>query len=271
MPAARIFNRYFVYGASDRGRVREINEDTLLLDAETGLCLLADGMGGHGRGDIASQQTVAEVERLIARHLPPVAASRTPAWLGRWFKSAERSDSILPAQQLDLLADLIREANRTLYRSNCERGAGDGSGCGTTLVGCRLLPDLAAMQIFHIGDSRLYRWRGDALHALTADHSLLRQWQDAGRIGEPPPGNRLYQAIGPNPVIEPETQLVEIASGDGFLLCSDGLTGMLGDAEIAALLSGLNPENLEAKTLALIAAANAAGGKDNISVIVICQ
>lgn len=271
MPAARIFNRYFVYGASDPGRVRAANEDAMLLNAATGLCLLADGMGGHGRGDIASQRTVAEVDRLIARHLPVAPVSNGSTWLGRWLKRPSRADNTLPATQLEVLADIVREANRALYLSNRENGAVDGIGSGTTLVGCRFQPGIAQLQIFHVGDSRLYRWRGNALQLLTADHSLYRQWRDGGQIGEQPAANQLYQAIGPNPAIEPETQLVEIAPGDGFLMCSDGLTGMLGDAEIAALLSGLAPDNLEAKTRALVAAANAAGGKDNITVVLICQ
>lgn len=271
MPAVRIFNRYFVHGASDPGRVREINEDAMLLNAETGLCLLADGMGGHGRGDVASQRTVAEVERLVGRHLPVAPASNGSTWLGRWLKRPSRADNALPARQLDVVADIVREANRALYLSNREHGAVDGTGSGTTLVGCRLLPGIDRMQIFHVGDSRLYRWRGEALQALTADHSLYRQWHDGGQIGRQPPANQLYQAIGPNPAIEPEMQLVEIAPGDGFLMCSDGLTGMLEEAEIAAILSGLAPANLAAKTQALIDAANAAGGKDNITVVLICQ
>ncbi|WP_054763269.1 PP2C family protein-serine/threonine phosphatase [Methylomonas koyamae] len=154
MPAVRIFNRYFVHGASDPGRVREINEDAMLLNAEIGLCLLADGMGGHGLGDVASQRTVTEVERLVGRHLPAAATGGWSAWLGRWRNKGQRqADNGQLARQLYVLADIVREANRALYLSNREHGAVDGTGSGTTLVGCRLLPGIAQMQIFHVGDS----------------------------------------------------------------------------------------------------------------------
>ncbi|NJA04574.1 serine/threonine-protein phosphatase [Methylococcaceae bacterium WWC4] len=271
MTVTRLLESYYAYGLSDPGLARAANEDAISINAAAGLCLLADGMGGHGQGDVASRQVVASVNDLIGRYLPAAAEPFAPSWFERWFKRRDGADRDSLERQLDLLADIIREANRTLYRDNQARGAAEGCGIGTTLVGCRLARGSAKMQVFHVGDSRLYRLRGNALQALTKDHSLYRQWQDTGRTGEAPPANRLYQAIGPKPAIVPDVQLVEFAAGDSVLLCSDGLTGMLEDGEIADLLGGLTPDNLPAKAGALIDAANANGGTDNISVILLCQ
>lgn len=271
MTVTRLLESYYAYGLSDPGLARAANEDAIALNAAAGLCLLADGMGGHGQGDVASRRVIASVNDLICRYLPADAEQSAPGWFGRWFKRRDLADRDSLDRQLDLLADVLQEANRTLYLDNQARGAADGHGIGTTLVGCRLARGAAKMQVFHVGDSRLYRLRGNALQALTEDHSLYRQWLDAGRVGEAPPTNRLYQAIGPKPTIAPDVQIVDIAVGDSFLLCSDGLTGMLEDGEIADLLSGLNRDNLPAKAGALVDAANANGGTDNISVILLCQ
>lgn len=276
MSVTRVYNRYYVFGISDCGKSRYINEDAILLNGETGVFLLADGMGGHGNGDVASAKAVNTVDALFRKHFSGKADDRETPVLARLLASLFKKKRSEPSQayfihQSQLIADILQETNRTIHRCNRENGMDDGCGMGTTIVGCRLVPDTAKMQIFHVGDSRLYLFRDNALSQITEDHSLSRQWLDGGQIGEKPANNQLYQAMGPKSAIQPDVAIFEICPGDGFLLCSDGLTNMLEDSAIAAVLYGLDRDNIEAKARSLIDGANANGGVDNISVILICQ
>ncbi|MDD2760102.1 MAG: protein phosphatase 2C domain-containing protein [Methylomonas sp.] len=276
MAIERVFNRYSVCGLSDCGLCREINEDSILLNTQSGVFLLADGMGGHRSGDKASNQAVTLIDTLMAKHLPVATVPLDDAnlWqkICRLFKKPDRiSCGPNLESQSRLIADILIEANRVIYRDNQQAGLDDGSGMGTTLVGCRIVPALDKLQVFHVGDSRLYRMRRGELLQISKDHSLYQLWLDGGQIGESPATNRIYQGIGPAPSIKPDVQMIDIEADDAFLLCSDGLTDCVSDLGIADILQDLGSDNIEIKARTLIDQANRNGGTDNISVILICQ
>ncbi len=276
MTVSQVFKRYYVAGQTDCGRRRDHNEDTVLINEADGIVLLADGMGGHRYGDKASFEATQLVNRLIRQYLPNDRDRR--AQPGFWQKMAalwrkpERADQA-PLFEIhsQIIADILVQTNQAIYSLNQEAQMVDGNGMGTTMVGCRFCPTLPKMQAFHVGDSRLYRWRDQQLIQLTKDHSAYQTWLDNGQVGEPPRSNIILQGIGPKPEIEPAVQMVDIAAGDSFLLCSDGLSDMVEDSRIAATLTGICKDNIEQKTRQLIDLANQNGGSDNISVILICQ
>jgi protein phosphatase len=139
---------------------------------------------------------------------------------------------------------------------------------GTTLVGLWLpgLKDLAVL--FHIGDSRLYRLRDGQFSPLTRDHSLYQAWLDNGGVGEPPNRNVILRALGIWPDPEAEVQMVQTRPGDLYLLCTDGLNGMIDDDEIATILTSRLPaSDLDDLCRQLIQRANERGGRDNITVV----
>lgn len=275
MTVARIFSRYYVVGNSDCGRRRDHNEDTILINDTDGIILLADGMGGHQYGDRASAEATQWVNRLIRQYLP---IERKQHQAGFWQKIAGLWPKFGPADQQQLLdthgqilADILVQTNQAIYKLNQGPELGGGSGMGTTLVGCKFSAVASKMHVFHVGDSRLYRWRDKQLSQITKDHSAYQVWLDNGRIGEQPRSNIILQGIGPDPEITPAVQLLDIAAGDSFMLCSDGLSTMVDDEAIADIIQGIDKDNIEQKNRQLIELANHNGGDDNISVILICQ
>jgi protein phosphatase len=229
---------------SDGGRVRTRNEDAYLLRPEKRLFAVADGMGGHQAGHLASRLAVdtldAEVE---TRH----------------------ADVRSLADRLVLAA---RAANRViLERANAERGT---EGMGTTLTALALAADRAA--IAHIGDSRAYRLRNGMLAQLTHDHTWVQGQVAAGRLSPDdvrghPYANVLSRVLGMEDIEDADRLLIDVIPGDVFLLCSDGLTTMLEDDVIADILASDVP--VAERASALIDAANARGGVDNITAVVV--
>jgi protein phosphatase len=218
-----------IAGASDLGRARRDNQDRWLVDAAQGVCLVADGMGGAPAGAVAAQ--------LVLDHLP--AALRQ--------HQAELADLAAPAA--------LRGATEALGRVNDEahwyaEEHPEVRGMGSTVV-LALVRGRWAL-IAHVGDSRAYRWRAGAIERLTADHA-----DDQGR---------LTQCVGTYGPIQAAARAVALEPGDRLLLCTDGLTNLLDDAAIGALLGGRGAP--AAICRALIDAANASGGLDNITVIV---
>jgi protein phosphatase len=136
---------------------------------------------------------------------------------------------------------------------------------GTTIVGLVLVADTHVLW-FHIGDSRLYRWRNSVLQQLTTDHSALVEWQRRGGIGTAPPKNLLTRVMGNNPLVEADIEYDKREKDDIFILCSDGLTDMVTDEQIIEALKAQN--NVSYIANSLVESALAAGGKDNISIIV---
>ncbi|NLT05291.1 MAG: Stp1/IreP family PP2C-type Ser/Thr phosphatase [Solirubrobacterales bacterium] len=223
-------------GLTDVGRQREANEDNLVL-AEP-VFAVADGMGGARAGEVASR----------------VAAET--------FRDA-RDPAETPERQL---AAVVRAANRRIY--DLAQSDESRRGMGTTLTATMVAGD--AVSIGHVGDSRAYRLRDGDLAQLTQDHSLVAELERSGQLTPEaaehhPQRSIITRALGPEPDVEVDTHTHPARDGDVYLLCSDGLTGMVSDGEVATILRGA--PTLEAAAEALIRAANQSGGRDNITVV----
>lgn len=233
--SSRSIDRYGLL--TDIGRVRTHNEDALL--AEPPLFAVADGLGGHQAGEIAS--TIA-IETLVA-NAPLHADSKA-------------------------LARAIHAANRAVIEAADERAG--RSGMGTTLTAT--IVEGRHIAIAHVGDSRAYLMRNGQLQQLTEDHSMVADMIRLGQLTEEearfhPNRSVITRALGTDPNMSADTYDIETAGGDRLLLATDGLFGMLRDSEIAEVL-GANPDPQDAAR-ALVAAANEAGGQDNITVVVV--
>jgi protein phosphatase len=210
--------------------------------------VLADGMGGYNAGEVASQM------------LTSFMASE----LGRWLQDAGREARAGEVKRaMDICVD---NANRAIF--NAANSNPQYAGMGTTLV-VAVFRDNRVL-LGHVGDSRCYRLRDGRLQQVTRDHSLLQEQIDAGLITPEQAAfsankNLVTRAVGVEDTVLLETHQHDVQAGDLFLLCSDGLSDMLDDASIAQVL--LAHDSLESSTRGLIDAANDAGGKDNISVI----
>jgi serine/threonine protein phosphatase PrpC len=226
------------YAGTDTGRQRRANEDSLLVRSP--LYVIADGMGGAQAGEVASSVAVAEFRPGI-------------------------SDGVAPEQALEVLAQDANARIHELSHTNAEH-----AGMGTTLTAIYVgEQDIA---IAHVGDSRAYCLRGGELIKLTDDHSLVDELMRQGRLTpeeavEHPQRSVITRALGIEGRVEVDTRSFRGISGDIYLLCSDGLTTMIPESRVVEVLQG-NPR-LKAAGEALIAAANEAGGRDNITVILI--
>jgi PPM family protein phosphatase len=223
-------------GKTDLGRQRSGNEDSHMVSPP--YFAVADGMGGAKAGEVASSLAIEALAEGAEDESPPEA----------------------------LLTQIARDANRRIY----EMAHSDESrrGMGTTFTAAMVVGD--DVSIGHVGDSRAYRWRDDQLEQLTKDHSLVAELERTGQITPEaaehhPQRSIITRALGPEPDVEVDTYTVPGKDGDVFLLCSDGLTGMISDDEVAAIMRG--PGTLEEKADALVQAANQNGGKDNITVV----
>lgn len=241
---------------TDSGKIRTCNEDAIACIPRLGVVVLADGMGGHNAGEIASGMAtsflVNEFDRLLS----------------------DRPPSIMPAEEAkaetqDLLRQLIDDVNLAIFQAS--EGNPHYKGMGTTLVVAVFYDN--RMMVAHIGDSRLYRFRDGELKQLTKDHSLLQEWIDSGMITAEQAltaqhKNLVTRALGVDSKVEPEIHEHEVVPGDLFLLCSDGLYDMVLDEDIAMTLKSLGA-NLNLAASQLIDQANDNGGKDNISVVLV--
>ncbi len=227
--------RIEVGAATDLGRVREVNEDSYLVEAP--LYAVADGMGGHRGGDVASRLALDTVETLF-----------------------RRGD--------DTLADQVREANRVVY----ERSESDQrvSGMGTTLTA--VIVDRATVHLAHVGDSRAYLLRAGDLRQITSDHTLVARMVKAGEITREeaavhPHRNVVTRSLGTEPTLQVDEDTIALLDEDRVLICSDGLTGMVAEDQIQAILEAEpDPQRVADR---LVKAANRAGGIDNITVLVL--
>jgi protein phosphatase len=234
--------------AVDPGRARSNNEDSVATDESVALAVLADGMGGYNAGEVASN----------------MATSFIRTELGRWLREASGQASDAEVRRaMDICVD---NANRAIF--NSANANPQYAGMGTTLVVAVFREDRVLLG--HVGDSRCYRLRGGRLQQITRDHSLLQEQIDAGLITPEQAAfsankNLVTRAVGVEDSVQLETHQHDIQPGDLYMMCSDGLSDMLDDPAIAQLL--IAHESLESGIRALIDAANDAGGKDNISVI----
>jgi PPM family protein phosphatase len=229
--------RFFHGAATSTGRVRRVNEDSYL--ALPPLFAVADGMGGHDAGEVASAVAI-DVLAQYARGGPLSV------------------DAVLAA---------LDEANRAVI------GRGEAHRMGTTVTGLASLvtPAGSQLMVFNVGDSRVYRLAGDQFGQLTVDHSEVQELVLAGAITPEqarthPRRNIVTRALGSDLVVRPDHWLLPPLAGDRYLVCSDGLTGELTDEQILQLLLADDPQQAAA---ALVAAADEAGGHDNTTVIVV--
>jgi len=243
-----------IAGSTDVGKVRQINEDAILIDETIQLYAVADGMGGHGSGDVASNLALETLHSSITAE--PVAQSLA-------------SDDITDEQALTLVFQSIAGVNQRIYEENVKRGQPDGTGMGTTLVGLCLFGNGNRAIAFNVGDSRLYEYRNQKLVQLSRDHTMYQDWEETGRIGPAPPRNIIMRAIGLFSEVDIDLDVLAINADAGYLLCSDGLSGMVTDDEISNVLT--ESGGAEAIVNTLIKCANERGGEDNISVVTLLR
>lgn len=239
-PAAQLALRWGA--ATDVGRVRQQNEDSVW--ASPTLFAVADGMGGHAAGEVASALAIQELRRIA--ELGPL----TP----------------------QVLADAIWQANDRIVAEAMARH--ELLGMGTTLTGIAVVAaeDGERWAVFNVGDSRVYRYADGALSQLTVDHSAVQELVEAGRLTPDearrhPRRNVVTRSLGSDPAPVPDIWLFPPVPGDRFLACSDGLTGELADTDIATLLREFDDPQTAADEL--VRCANEAGGNDNVTTIVV--
>jgi PPM family protein phosphatase len=228
-------------GVTDRGRVRHANEDFFVMHSETGAFVVCDGMGGAAAGETASHLAAETALAALARSQPGE----------------------------DAIRDAVRLANSAVY----ERAQQDRrlEGMGTTLVAFSVGDGTAWLG--HVGDSRCYRWRSGVLERLTQDHSIVEEQIRIGRMTREqarrsPMQNVITRAVGTRADVVADIQEVTLVPGDLYLMASDGLTRELTDAAIEAILAS-STDDPGTACLGLLAAANAAGGRDNITCILV--
>src|SRR5665213_803494 len=241
-------------GLTDTGKVREHNEDTIAFDADIGLLVLADGMGGYNAGEVASGIAVKTILNLVRESVDR-----------QDLRAMDRESGM--SRPSIILRDAIHRANKIIYQTartqpNCE-------GMGTTVVSALFFDN--KVSIAHVGDSRLYRLRGEKYEQLTMDHSLLQELVDRGfysaaEAQRAANKNYVTRALGVEPSVDVEVQEVPVQKGDTFALCSDGLSDMVEDDDMHLTLSTFGA-NLDTVAKQLIQLANDNGGRDNISVV----
>lgn len=235
---------------TDVGRVRAANEDSFASDEGLGIYLVADGMGGHAEGKLASELTITAALRAL---------------------KASHCDGGVPPPALPRLRDAFRQAHQeVMARTRKEPSL---QGMGTTLAALFAGADHRFVAISHVGDSPIYLWRDGRLRRLTLDHSLVAELVMWGRLEpeaaqEHPHRNVLTRAIGMHGRMEPDTAVLRAAPGDLFLLCSDGVSAQLCEEQISEIIA-LAAGGLDAAVEALIQSANEAGGKDNATAILV--
>jgi protein phosphatase len=241
---------YSYCAKTDTGRARDNNEDSVAFDEATNTAVLADGMGGYNAGEIASGMATAFIKSELSRWLSEA---------GQGVKSKE------VRRAMEICVD---NANLSIY--NAANSNSQYSGMGTTLVVGVFHENL--LLLGHIGDSRCYRVRGGVLEQITRDHSLLQEQIDAGLVTPEQAlhsniKNLVTRALGVEEAVLLEINEHTVESGDVYVMCSDGLSDMVNDSSIARIISG--QPDLPSRARALVDAANEAGGRDNISVLLV--
>jgi serine/threonine protein phosphatase PrpC len=240
---------------TDPGPVRENNEDTFLVDQDNGLFVVADGMGGHAAGEVASRLATETIHDLL--------------------QGGEDPDETRLDRAVQDPGDVLRERLRYAMNQASARIRREAqikpayTGMGTTVVVLLIEGDQA--HVAHVGDSRIYMYRDGQLARLTRDHTVVQQEIDAGRLTpemarQVAHRNYLTQSVGYHGPVEPDTSTRHLQPGDLFVLCSDGVTDPLDDRRIAEICSTAYPTDL-AETL--VREALEAGGEDNITVVTV--
>lgn len=253
-------------GITDRGMVRSLNEDAMLVYDERLFFCVADGMGGHEAGEVASAMTVDAMNQFIKARSEP----------GESTEPIDLEDILLEEHDLERA---VKFANKRVFEAQKGRKMGctvvaalfeEKAEDSTVVLGDKKFN--APVSIVNVGDSRAYLWHEETLSQITNDHSLVFELYRNGRITKDeirshPRKNVITRAVGSSDEVEPELYHTVLKQGDILLLCSDGLTSMVDDTEIASeLRPDQSPEEIAEN---LVTAANRAGGRDNITVIVV--
>ncbi|GGL44353.1 Stp1/IreP family PP2C-type Ser/Thr phosphatase [Sporolactobacillus putidus] len=237
--------------STDRGKIRNHNEDSVGVFYGDGqiLGVVADGMGGHAAGDVASRMAIEVIEAKWEKISGPLNENEAVEWLNR----------------------LVRSINVHLYDYAAEHEA--CRGMGTTIAAAFCREDFVAVSA--VGDSRIYIWKqGEPIRQVTEDHTLVNELVKSGQISKEdaeihPKKHILMRALGTEPAIELDTSTLKWSEGSLIMICSDGLTNKLSDETISQIIG--RKCSLQEKTEAMIVAANDAGGEDNISMIIVSR
>ena len=245
-----------IFSQTDPGMVRSHNEDSVACEPDCGLVVLADGMGGYNAGEVASGIAVSVVVTEVSHRL----LNSNPV---------DRVEDSGEELGVSLLRDNIQKANASIFHA--AQSQPQYAGMGTTIVSGLFYDNRVA--VGHVGDSRMYRLRGEVLETITHDHSLLQEQLDSGMISVEDARlsknkNLVTRAVGIDADVDSEIHVHDVLVGDIYLLCSDGLNDMVEDDDIQSTLYALQ-SNLPLAASQLIQMANDNGGRDNISVILI--
>lgn len=247
-----------IHGLSDVGLVRGHNEDKIAWDENLGLVLLADGMGGHNAGEVASELAVnCIIDSLRGVLIPDIEET---------------------IDRLAAVEEAIEHANNEIVQVALERQ--ECAGMGTTIV-LSLFFDSTVI-FAHVGDSRIYRYRDETLSQVTTDHSLVQEMVDNGYISEEEAlksasRNLITRALGIADTVEVDVTESDCQIDDLYLLCSDGLTDLVSDEEITVIFEqhanggSFSASALESIATSLVSSANEKGGKDNISTVLVSK
>jgi len=247
--------RLEAHARTDPGPVREHNEDAFLVDVDAGLFIVADGMGGHAAGEVASALAVDALRDVL---------------LGQGDPDETRLDRATPDSEETIRERLryaMNQASLRIRRAALETPA--HTGMGTTV--CVLLVEDGLAHLGHVGDSRIYLLRDGRLQRLTRDHTVVQQEIDAGRLTPKlarivPHKNILTQSVGYHGPVEPDTSTRPVRDGDVFIICSDGLTDPLDDDQLCSIACGVGLDQMAER---LTQEALDAGADDNITVVTV--
>jgi protein phosphatase len=245
-----------IFSQTHPGMVRSHNEDSVAYEPACGLVVLADGMGGYNAGEVASGIAVSVVVTEVSHGL----LNTNPV---------ERGEKAGEELGVSLLRDNIQKANASIFHA--AHSQPQYAGMGTTIVSGLFYDNRVA--VGHVGDSRMYRLRGEVLETITRDHSLLQEQIDSGMISVEDARlsknkNLVTRAVGIDLDVDPEIHMYDVLVGDIYLLCSDGLNDMVEDDDIQSTLYALQ-NNLPLAANQLVQMANDNGGRDSVSVILV--
>lgn len=256
MTSAQLSDKWTGIGLTDIGLVRKLNQDAFSIDNTLQLWVLADGMGGHAGGEVASQIAVQTISDVIRTQL-----------------AAKTSPYVQPEHLESLLGQGLQAANQTIRKEAAEREHLKGMGTTIVVVAITRSPTGHQASVAHAGDSRAYLYRQGTLSLWTKDHTLMEERLALNlitpeQVRTHPLRHVLTKALGIDPVAQPTIQTYPLEPSDLILLCSDGLTKMLPDHEIQTIVGQEAPQ-AEAICSTLVATANQLGGEDNTTVVLI--
>ncbi|MCR4302479.1 MAG: Stp1/IreP family PP2C-type Ser/Thr phosphatase [Sulfuricaulis sp.] len=240
-----------IFGLTDAGRMRDQNEDQIAMAPEAGLAIVADGMGGHRAGEVASRLAVETIRRHIVDTLTDTMATNN----GDIEVSAVR--------------DAIQQANKAIY--DHAHANPDYAGMGSTIVVALFYGE--KLCVGHVGDSRLYRYRDTILEQITQDHSVVQELISRGLVTAEEARlsiskNLVTRALGIDPTVEADINKHDVYDDDVYLLCSDGINDVLADGDIEMMLTE-HGRNIETAVKAMVNTTNDRGGPDNISAVLV--